>query len=110
MQIRSPTQFPIVPLRTTLARTRAKSKIRHRRMEVANLIVKEELAEVRREEELAVVDNYGRTRAASRRFAAMEPVRQRASEKHDEDKPVRSPKRKMPQGHGKRHQRVSKRR
>jgi hypothetical protein len=66
-------------------------------MEDAGLIVNEQLAEVRREEELAVVDNYGRTRAASRRYAAMEPVRQRASEEPDQDKPARSLKKKKPQ-------------
>jgi hypothetical protein len=40
-------------------------------VEGANSVVNEDLAEVRRDEELVAVDNYGRTRAASRRYAAI---------------------------------------
>jgi hypothetical protein len=71
-QIKSPTLFPIVLLQTTLARVRGKSKIRHSRTEVAGSMVIEELVEVHRDQAPTVVDNHVRTRAASRRHAAIE--------------------------------------
>jgi uncharacterized protein (DUF1697 family) len=66
-QVRKPTRFPIIPLKRTLARARAKAKMRCRR----STFESDESASICDIREPAVVDGCGRTRAAAKKAAAV---------------------------------------
>lgn len=64
-RIKKPTRFPIVPLPATLARARARAKLRQERLRREEFLGSQFSSGAHRAEESEIADGYDRTRAAS---------------------------------------------
>jgi hypothetical protein len=73
-RVKTPTQFPITPLPFTLARARARAKLRQQRVSRAKFVSSKPATRAYQLEESEAVDGCGRTRAASRIIGALKAM------------------------------------